>query len=195
MQWLHENHPYYTLLSNGLAPSKVIDAVRQYKPVRLYISLDGDKESYPGVRGVDGHDKVIELIETLKDEIPISLMFCLTPWNSFADMDYVIGIAKKYGIDVRIGIYGTMDFFDTKAELLDVEDYRSKIPASIHDTDENYDFVALYDRAHLSESGCEPRQHPREYPGRDIQRQSGASYAVQIFQRVQRLLDKLPPQI
>lgn len=145
MAWLHENHPYYTLLSNGLAPAKVIDAVRQYKPVRLYMSLDGNKESYPNVRGVDGHDKVIELIETLKDEVPISLMFCLTPWNDFQDMDYVISVARKYGIDVRIGIYGTMDFFDTKAELLDVEDFRSRIPASIHDTDENYDFVALYD--------------------------------------------------
>ena len=145
MQWLHDNHPCYTLLSNGLAPAKVIDAVREYKPIRLYLSLDGDKQSYPGVRGVDGYDKVIELIETLKDEVPISLMFCLTPWNGFADMDHVIGVAKKYGIDVRVGIYGTMDFFETKAELLDVADFRSQIPASIHDTDENYDFVALYD--------------------------------------------------
>ena len=145
MAWLQENHPYYTLLTNGLAPAKVIDAVRHYRPVRLYISLDGNKETYPGVRGVDGHDKVIELIETLKEEIPISLMFCLTPWNSFEDMEYVISVAKKYGIDVRIGIYGTMDFFDTKAELLEAENFRERIPASIHDTEENFDFVALYD--------------------------------------------------
>ena len=145
MAWLRDNHPYYTLLSNGIAVPKVVDAVRRYKPVRLYLSLDGDKQTYPDVRGVDAHDSVIELIETLKDEIPVSLMFCLTPWNSFKDMEYVIGVAKKYGIDVRIGIYGTMDFFDTKAELLDVEDFCAQIPASIHDTDENFDFVALYD--------------------------------------------------
>lgn len=51
-----------------------------------------------------------------------------------------------YGIDVRIGIYGTMDFFDTTADLLavDIENYLDQIPANIHDTDENYDFVALY---------------------------------------------------
>ena len=83
----------------------------------------------------------------MKDEVPISLMFCLSPWNSFADMDYVIGVAKRYGIDVRIGIYGTMDFFDTTAELLtaDMENYIQHIPHSIHDTEENFDFVALYE--------------------------------------------------
>ena len=145
MEWLRDNHPYYTLLSNGLAPTKVIDAVRQYKPVRLYLSFDGNKESYPNVRGVDGHDKVLSIIEELKDEIPISLMFCLTPWNTFKDMEYVIDVAKKYNIDVRIGIYGTMDFFDTKAELIEAEDFKSSIPANIHDTEENFDFVALYD--------------------------------------------------
>ena len=145
MEWLRDNHPYYTLLSNGLAPTKVIDAVRQYKPMRLYLSLDGDKDSYPLVRGVDGHDKVISLIRELKDEIHISLMFCLTPWNSFKDMEYVIDVARKYGIDVRVGIYGTMDFFDTKAELLEADDFKSLIPENIHDTEENFDFVALYD--------------------------------------------------
>ena len=87
------------------------------------------------------------MVEALKDEVPISLMFCLSPWNSFADMDYVIGVAKRYGIDVRIGIYGTMDFFDTTAELLtaDMENYIHHIPHSIHDTEENFDFVALYE--------------------------------------------------
>ena len=89
---------------------------------------------------------MIEVVETLKDEIPISLMFCLSPWNTFKDMEFVINVAKMYGIDVRIGIYGTMDFFDTTADLLamDMENYLDQIPANIHDTDENYDFVAFY---------------------------------------------------
>ncbi len=147
MEWFMRNHPNYTLLSNCLLPQKVVDVVRRFHPKHLYLSLDGDKETYKFMRGRDGYDKVIEVIETLKDEVPISLMFCLSPWNSFADMEHVIGIAKKYNVDVRIGIYGTMDFMDTTAELLtaDVENYLQKIPANIHDTEENYDFVALYD--------------------------------------------------
>ena len=146
LEWFSRNHPNYTLLTNGLASQKVIEAVRRYHPRHLYVSLDGDKESYQAVRGRDGHDKVIEVVEALRDEIPVSLMFCLTPWNGFKDMDYVIGVAKKYGIDVRIGIYGTMDFFDTTAELLEASGFTEQIPESIHSTSENYDFVALYDQ-------------------------------------------------
>ena len=87
MAWFQQNHPNYTLLSNCLAPHLVIDAVRKYKPIHLYISLDGGRETYQYMRGRDGYDKVIEVIETLKDEIPTSLMFCLSPWNNFQDME------------------------------------------------------------------------------------------------------------
>lgn len=146
MQWLLENHPNFTLLSNCLAPSKVIAAVRKYHPCHLYVSLDGDKETYKNMRGCNGHDKVIEVVEALKDEIPVSFMFCLSPWNSFKDMEYVIDLALKYKIDVRVGIYGTMDFFDTTAELLsaDKDHYIEQIPQNILKTSENFDFVALY---------------------------------------------------
>ncbi len=146
MQWFADNHPNYTLLSNALAPQRVIDAVRHYRPRHLYLSLDGDKEAYKTMRGVDGHDRVIEVVEALRDEIGISLMFCLSPWNSFADMEYVIDTALRLGIDVRIGIYGTMAFFDTKSGLLDIDNFTSQIPRNIHKTQENHDFVALYDQ-------------------------------------------------
>ena len=146
MEWFRDHHPCYTLLSNCLAPQKVIEAVRRYHPQHLYVSLDGDQETYKSMRGCNGHDRVMQVIETLKDEVAVSLMFCLSPWNSFKDMDYVIGIAKRYDVDVRIGIYGTMDFFDTTADLLSVDmaHYLQNIPKSIHDTEENFDFVALY---------------------------------------------------
>ena len=145
MAWFHEHHPNYTLLSNCLAPHRVIDAVRRYQPRHLYVSLDGGRETYQRMRGCDGYERVIEVVEALKDEVPLSLMFCLSPWNTFDDMAYVIDIAKHYDIDIRIGIYGTMAFFDTTSELLTASDFVKQIPQSIHDTQENYDFVALYD--------------------------------------------------
>ena len=146
LAWFHQHHPNYTLLTNGLAPQRVIDAVRHYHPRHLYVSLDGDNETYKRMRGCDGYDKVIEVVETLKDEVPLSLMFCLSPWNSFKDMEHVINVALHYGIDVRIGIYGTMAFFDTTSELLTMSDYTEQIPSNIHKTQENYDFVSLYDQ-------------------------------------------------
>ena len=118
LEWFMANHPNYTLLSNCLSPQKVIDLARCYRPKHLYLSLDGNRDTYRNMRGIDGYDRVIRVIEELKDEIPISLMFCLSPFNSFKDMEYTIDIAKHYGIDIRIGIYGTMAYFDTKAEIL-----------------------------------------------------------------------------
>ena len=146
MAWFHEHHPNYTLLSNCLAPHRVTDAVRRYQPKHLYISLDGGRETYLRMRGRDGYDRVIQVAEALKDEVPLSLMFCLSPWNSFDDMAFVIDVAKHYKVDIRIGIYGTMAFFDTTSELLTATDFVKQIPESIHQTQENFDFVALYDQ-------------------------------------------------
>ena len=146
LEWFQIHHPNFTLLTNGLAAQRVIDAVKRFRPRHLYVSLDGDKETYKRMRGCDGYDKVIEVVETLKDEVPLSLMFCLSPWNTFKDMEHVINVALRNGIDVRIGIYGTMAFFDTTSELLTMSDYTEQIPCNIHKTQENYDFVALYDQ-------------------------------------------------
>lgn len=148
LEWFQTNHPNYTLLSNGLMPQKVIDLTRRYRPRHLYLSLDGNRETYRNMRGIDGYDRVIRVIEELKDEVPLSLMFCLSPFNSFGDMEYTIDIAGKYGIDIRIGIYGTMAYFDTTADMLQTRgaEYTSQIPANIHETQENYDFVVLYDQ-------------------------------------------------
>lgn len=146
MAWFHNYHPNYTLLTNALAPRRVIDAVRQYHPRHLYVSLDGNRDTYKRMRGCDGYDCVFEVIDTLNAEVELSLMFCLSPWNTFKDMEHVIDVALHRHIDVRIGIYGTMAFFDTTSELLTMNDYTEQIPSKINKTQENYDYVALYDQ-------------------------------------------------
>ena len=144
MAWFQDNHPNYTLLTNGLAPRRVISAARRYRPRHLYVSLDGGRDTYRRMRGCDGYDRVIEVVEALRSELPLSLMFCLSPWNTFDDMAFVIDLARHYAVDVRIGIYGTMAFFDTTGDLLAIPDFAERIPRTIHDTQENADFVALY---------------------------------------------------
>ena len=158
MKWFHEHHPNYTLLSNGLSPRRVAAAVRHYHPRHLYVSLDGHRETYRRMRGCDGYDRVIQLVEAAKDEVPLSLMFCLSPWNSFDDMDFVIDVAKHYQVDVRIGIYGTMAYmmapsssqYGQAAGLPALQQDFGNLLASheetLRSTDENYDYVALYDQ-------------------------------------------------
>lgn len=146
LDWFMHHHPNYTLLSNCLAPDRLIDLTRRYWPKHLYLSLDGNRQTYIHMRGCDGYPKVMRVIEALSDEVPISLMFCLSPWNSFGDMEYVIRLSQQHHIDVRVGIYGTMAFFDTTSDLLVATDFASQIPHAVHETSENYDYVALYDQ-------------------------------------------------
>ena len=116
LEWFTRNHPKFDLLSNCLKPARLIEAVKQYTPHRLWISLDGDKDSYLHMRGKDGYDSVLQVIRELKDVVPISVMFTLSPYNDFADMKHVAEICKKYGIDMRVGIYNNIAFFDTLEE-------------------------------------------------------------------------------
>lgn len=113
MKWLSENHPNFDLLSNCLKPDEAIEAVKKYPPKRLYISLDGTKETYKYMRGKDGYESVLKVIEGCKDLVPISAMFTLSPYNSFDDMKHVAEICKKYDIDMRVGVYNDIAFFDT----------------------------------------------------------------------------------
>ena len=113
MAWFKRHHPNFDLLTNALKPENVIEAVEKAPPQRLFISVDGDKDSYLHMRGKDGYDGIINVIEKTYKKVPISLMFTLSPYNDFGDMKHVAEVAKKYGIDMRIGVYNDISFFDT----------------------------------------------------------------------------------
>lgn len=197
LAWFSENHPNFDLLSNCLKPKNTIEAVKKYPPKRLFISLDGTKKTYKYMRGKDGYDSVLKVIEECKDLVPISTMFTLSPYNSFEDLDHVIKVCQDHDIDVRVGVYNDIEFFDTvekaheteiatekneelltygkvkkelasvasvKKEVLNksqyqtisnakhdatklnhVSNFQKLIPESIRSTEENFDFVLLYD--------------------------------------------------
>jgi MoaA/NifB/PqqE/SkfB family radical SAM enzyme len=183
MGWFRDHHRNFDLLTNALQPSLAIEAVKKHPPRRLYISLDGDREGYLHMRGKDGYDGIIRVIEELHQVVPISIMFTLSPYNDFNDMEHVIKVCKKYSIDLRIGVYNDISFFDTieNAHNYDIGALRSpeirsfseaknlvkekqaktvksngfipqelinireKLPASLGEFSENYDFLVLYD--------------------------------------------------
>ena len=155
LQWFSQHHPNFDLLTNCLKPQKVIEAVKQHPPKRLYISLDGDAQTYEYMRGLDGYNKVIQTIEGCKDLVPISIMFTLSPYNGLSDLEHVVEIAKRYDIDIRTGVYNNIDYFDTvdkahtgtigTAATAEQKDFRAAIPNNVKETSENYDFLALYD--------------------------------------------------
>lgn len=156
MDFLDNNHPRYDLLSNCVQPNRTIDAVKKHKPMRLFVSLDGTPETHANMRGKDCYHQVIEVIDAVKDIIPVSVMFTLTPYNNFTDLVHVCEVCLEKGIDVRVGIYNNMPFFDTedkahslqtvKESVPDIQspDYLKNIPPIVKNFSENFDFMALY---------------------------------------------------
>lgn len=121
LKWFSERHPNFDLFSNCLKPDRLIAAVEQYKPHRLYISLDGDKDTYYYMRGKDGYNSVLKVIDAVKDKVPVFIMFTLSPYNDMNDLEHVAELCKAKGIFLRVGIYNNIPFFDT------IEDARSSV--------------------------------------------------------------------
>lgn len=113
LNWFSHNHPNFDLFSNCLKPERLIEAVKKHKPKRLYISLDGTRETYRYMRGKEGYNSVLQVIESLKDEVPVFVMFTLSPYNDFDDLEHVAELCKFYKVFLRIGIYNNIPFFDT----------------------------------------------------------------------------------
>jgi len=113
LSWFSLNHPNFDLFSNCLKPERVIEAVEKYKPKRLYLSLDGTEETYRYMRGKDGYNSVLKVIESLKDIVPVFVMFTLSPYNDFDDLEHVAELCKVHKVFLRVGIYNNIPFFDT----------------------------------------------------------------------------------
>lgn len=113
LDWFSRNHKNYDLFSNCLKPDRLIRAVKDYQPHRLYISLDGDKDTYLHMRGKDGYDRVLQVIRELRGRVPIFVMFTLSPYNDLADLKHVAQICRENGVFLRVGIYNNIPFFDT----------------------------------------------------------------------------------
>lgn len=130
LQWFTRYHGKFDLLSNCLKPDALIEAAKRHTPRHLYVSLDGTAETYRYMRGKDGYDGVLRVIEALKTTLPISVMFTLTPYNDFEDLEHVAKICQQYGIDLRVGIYNDIAFFDTydKAHETSIGSHKGEPP-------------------------------------------------------------------
>ena len=113
LAWFSEHHPRFDLFSNCLQPERLIKAVRDHRPNRLYISLDGPPDTYLHMRGKNGYDSVLRVIRELKGGVPVFVMFTLSPYNDWDDLRHVAKVCQENGVFLRVGIYNNIPFFDT----------------------------------------------------------------------------------
>lgn len=144
LSYVKENGYNFEILSNALLPEKLAEITVQYGIPRVYISLDGGRETYKKVRGVDGFDKVIKAIDLLKGKTEISLMYLINPWNDQSDLDFVIKLCKEKGLDLRVGVYNNMEFFDTTKKMHEI-DYKVDTNVDVSEFAENQEFIDMFD--------------------------------------------------
>lgn len=106
----------YTLLSNGILADKLIEAVREFNVKDLAISCDGPKDTYKRVRGVDNYDNICRIVDELKDEVNLSLKYCINPLNTREDLIAIQDFCDLHGIGLTVGIYDTPEYYDTTME-------------------------------------------------------------------------------
>lgn len=114
LELFNDEKKKYILYSNGVFVDRLISAVKKFKVPELILSLDGTKETYLKVRGIDAYDNVINVIEELKDFTNLNITYTINPLNSREDFKHVKNIAEKYGIGLGVVVYDTREIFHTE---------------------------------------------------------------------------------
>lgn len=112
----------YTVLTNGLLPDTVKKAVTNHKIPCVQISLDGNKETYIRLRGVNAYNSILSLIDDLKQKTKIKIAFTFGPNNSYSDFEHVKHLCKEKRIEFLYeNVYANMFYMDTNISLAELK--------------------------------------------------------------------------
>tara|TARA_Y100000310_G_C20670287_1_gene809897 strand:- start:29 stop:1045 length:1017 start_codon:yes stop_codon:yes gene_type:complete len=112
----------YTVLTNGINADQVIEAAKKYNIKKINMSLDGNRDSYKFMRGVDNYDNVVRIMRELKNVSEIFLTYTISPWNTLSDFDHVKKICEDNDFGFGYNIYQNMPFMDTTKKTETVQE-------------------------------------------------------------------------
>ncbi|MAF36644.1 radical SAM protein [archaeon] len=127
----------YTLLTNGIRADLVIEMAKKHKIKKINMSLDGTKETYKYMRGVDTYENVIRIALELKSQSEIFLTYTFSPWNSLSDYEHVKKFCEDNNFGFGYNIYQNMPFMDTTQKS-------TKLPEQILPTQTNSEYLIRY---------------------------------------------------
>ncbi|OGW47857.1 MAG: hypothetical protein A2Y66_02130 [Nitrospirae bacterium RBG_13_41_22] len=102
----------HILLSNAILDDRLINAVREFKVKNVHISLDGNRDGYIKVRGIDNFDKINHVVQELKNETRIKMVYSATPFNKPSDFEFVKKYCKKNNVEMGISIFANYRLFE-----------------------------------------------------------------------------------
>ena len=105
----------YVLYTNGILYEKVIEAVNKFQIKNIQISMEGTKETYKRMRGVDTYDNIMEIIRLLKGKTKINIAYTFAQWNTKEDYLHVKKLCEQEGLTFLYkNVYTEMYYMDTK---------------------------------------------------------------------------------
>lgn len=110
----------FILFTNLLSPAKALDLVQRHNVRYVTVSLDGGKEGYKRIRGVDSFEVVTEGILRLKSRCEVSVGFTLTPWSTYSDYEQVARFCRGNGIEFGVNLYTASHIYEAVSQI---EDY------------------------------------------------------------------------
>src|SRR3989338_1731576 len=118
----------YVILTNGILHENVIAAAEKFKVKNIQISIDGTKETYRKMRGVDTYDNIMEIIRRLKGKTNIRVAYTFSRWNNEQDFLHVKELCEREGLEFGYeNVYTEMWYMDTKypqQEIAELEKYK-----------------------------------------------------------------------
>ena len=103
----------WQLNSNALLGDKLVECVQRYKPSQVAISIDGARETYRRVRGVDAYEQVTETAIRLKESgADLHVGYVVSPWNSREDLINVKDFCQQNGISFLVSAYNDVEWFN-----------------------------------------------------------------------------------
>ena len=100
----------YSLLTNGLLPDILEKLVVDFKIPNVSISIDGPKETYKKIRGVDGYETAIYTALSLRNKTNLSICFTISPQNTFEDYLHIKEFCDYHKIPLLLNIYSEMEY-------------------------------------------------------------------------------------
>ena len=102
------------VITNGILTQRTVEMVERFKISKIVISLDGTRETYLRLRGLDVYERVMETIRLLKDRVKVGINFTITPWNDARDYQHVKEVCDEHGVELLLpNLYTTQPYFKT----------------------------------------------------------------------------------
>jgi MoaA/NifB/PqqE/SkfB family radical SAM enzyme len=111
----------YCVVSNGQLTRRIVDAVERHGIPRIAFSLDGPRETYRRVRGIDGFEALMRTLMALKGRTRISIDSTINPWNSHDDLRWVKSFCDEHGFGMAVQPMYPIAFFGSAPRKM--EDY------------------------------------------------------------------------